>query len=653
MTDEIELNDERADKLADLVQDRYQRAASARSSREVYRTQSVDFWLREAYERFLGKACNNRFNLTRIKAGALYAKVKDMVVNSADAPFVVEATPIPTLSKKQTRQVQEVLERLLGEKLMEAGIVLQDAEGNVWPNYDAVIMADGYTLVPSVAAWLKEQTVEQKQTILTEAGKVAREAIKQVTTLMQDQMLEGGWRDAYLDVLFDVFLYGTGVLRCELRRVQGLKWNGDKLAPSTDDIMTWRHVPVGNCYPSADSESAQEGTYFIERGAMRKQDLFACAQIDWMRQDKIAEAYEQARDNAGWLEREDVEQPQQWADDALVDVLIHEGTVRGDTLMDWLDDDAGIDENAFYDVEAWVLAGVTIGCRVLKHPHGTRSYFSANFQRAGRNFWGIGAGMTLASIEDTLNGLLDDLAQNLELTVAPPIFYDVMAFENADDVTLKKRARIPFNPDPVNRTMQPFFQPRFDSKSGELINLFNWFYRLADDESGIPGLLSGNDRIGGGEATFRGMKMLAASANTLVKAAFLNIDQTMIQPAMQWLWRWNMLNSKEEGIRADVRVVARGAAGLMQKEIADAERADVLPLLMQLIQGAGLPPEETQRIMQYLLQQTMAQGGMPVDELMSDPALALQQAGAVQSLQPATPLPTIGADTDTGGLNVS
>lgn len=653
MTDEIELNDERADKLADLVQDRYQRAASARSSREVYRTQSVDFWLREAYERFLGKACNNRFNLTRIKAGALYAKVKDMVVNSADAPFVVEATPIPTLSKKQTGQVQEVLERLLGEKLMEAGIVLQDADGNVWPNYDAVIMADGYTLVPSVAAWLKEQAVEQKQTILTEAGKVAREAIKQVTTLMQDQMLEGGWRDAYLDVLFDVFLYGTGVLRCELRRVQGLKWNGDKLAPATDDIMTWRHVPVGNCYPSADSESAQEGTYFIERGAMRKQDLFACAQIDWMRQDKIAEAYEQARDNAGWLDREDVEQPQQWADDALVDVLIHEGTVRGDTLLDWLDDDAGIDENAFYDVEAWVLAGVTIGCRVLKHPHGTRSYFSANFQRAGRNFWGIGAGMTLASIEDTLNGLLDDLAQNLELTVAPPIFYDVMAFDNADDVTLKKRARIPFNPDPVNRTMQPFFQPRFDSKSGELINLFNWFYRLADDESGIPGLLSGNDRIGGGEATFRGMKMLAASANTLVKAAFLNIDQTMIQPAMQWLWRWNMLNSKEEGIRADVRVVARGAAGLMQKEIADAERADVLPLLMQLIQGAGLPPEETQRIMQYLLQQTMAQGGMPVDELMSDPALALQQAGAVQSLQPATPLPTIGSDTDTGGLNVS
>lgn len=653
MTDEIELNDERADKLADLVQDRYQRAASTRSSREVYRTQPVDFWLREAYERYLGKACNNRFNLTRIKAGALYAKVKDMVVNSADAPFVVEATPIPTLSKKQTVKVQEVLERLLGEKLMEAGIVLRDADGNVWPNYDAVIMADGYTLVPSVAAWLKEQAVEQKQTILTEAGKVAREAIKQVTTLMQDQMLEGGWRDAYLDVLFDVFLYGTGVLRCELRRVQGLKWNGDKLAPSTDDIMTWRHVPVGNCYPSADSESAQEGTYFIERGAMRKQDLFACAQIDWMREDKIAEAYEQARDNADWLEREDVEQPQQWADDALVDVLIHEGTVRGDTLMDWLDDNAGIDENAFYDVEAWVLAGVTIGCRVLKHPHGTRSYFSANFQRAGRNFWGIGAGMTLASIEDTLNGLLDDLAQNLELTVAPPIFYDVMAFENADDVTLKKRARIPFNPDPVNRTMQPFFQPRFDSKSGELINLFNWFYRLADDESGIPGLLSGNDRIGGGEATFRGMKMLAASANTLVKAAFLNIDQTMIQPAMQWLWRWNMLNSKEEGIRADVRVVARGAAGLMQKEIADAERADVLPLLMQLIQGAGLPPEETQRIMQYLLQQTMAQGGMPVDELMSDPALALQQAGAVQSLQPATPLPTIGADTDTGGLNVS
>lgn len=336
-------------------------------------------------------------------------------------------------------------------------------------------------------------------------------------------------------------------------------------------------------------------------------------------------------------------------------MLIHEGTVRGDKLLDYFGEDGvnNIEENEFYDAEVWVLAGVCIGVKLLKHPNGMRSYFSAQMQRVGRKFWGIGAAMTLRSIEDRLNSWLQDLDDNLELTIAPPIFYNATVFDDASDITLKKRAAIPFNSDLGLNVGQPFHQVKLDSKSNEILSLFNWAYRLADDESGIPGFLSGNDRLYGGESTFRGMKMLAASSNMLIKDAFLNIDQTMIQPVVEYLWRWNMLYSDDKTIKADAKVTARGASGLMQKEIADAERTDVLPIIMQLVQAAGLESGVASNIMTYLLRQTMEQGGLPVNELITDGFAAAEQTAAVQSLRPATPMPTIGQDQNIGGLNVS
>ena len=653
--EELNLDTQQQDSFADFIMQRYFRAEAGRRLYCPYDNITVDGWLHTCFAQYRKSDTNHNMNLTRIKVGALHAKVKDMVINAADAPFTIEPTPIPVLSKEQNEQVTKSVEDILGQKLIEGGIVVMDDDGNIWPDYSRIVNPATYEIEGSVAKWLDGVIAEQKQTMQIEATKIASKAAKHVTRLMQDQMLEGGWRDSYLDCLFDIFLYGTGVLRMEQRRVQSLKWSGDNMAPSTDDIITWRHVPIRNCYPSPDSEDAQTGSYFIELGAMRKQDLLAAAQVSWIDEVRLHEAMEKAGEDYFWIgnygNSDKFNSP--WDQDSLVDVLIHEGTVQGAELLDWFEGKpAKIKEEEFYDIEAWVLAGIVIGCRILKHPHMTRTYFSANFQKVSRNFWGIGAGMTLSSLEGWLNKYLDDLHENMELTVAPPIFYDADMFISPENITLSKRAKIPFNPDAMGgNSRAPFYQVHFESKSAELINLINWLYRMADDESGIPGLLSGNDQLSGGEATFRGMKMLAASANTLIKDAFLNIDQTMIQPAMEALWRWNMLNSKDKSIKADTVVVARGAAGLMQREIADAERADVLPVLLQLVQAAQLPPDQAQRIMNYLLQQTMLQGGIPVDELIPNFEAAAEQSNVVQSLEPATPQPTIGADQNTGGLS--
>lgn len=680
--DELELEG-----LAEIIRQRYYDAKADRSN-TFFDGKSVDEWLDEAYKRYTANFNNADFQLIRIKTDVVHAKVKDMSVGSIDAPFVVKPTPIPELSKEQTQAIQLDLETKLAEKLVQEGIIIVDENGDIKPRFDAVM--DGSRMLPDAAEWLRKQAKAQKKSHQYEAGRIAGEAAAAATTVMLDKMAEGEWKQANLDADFDDFLYGTGCIKEEIKQVKQLTWVGDKFKETTKNQIVWRHVPIHNCYPSPDSEDAQNGTYFIEIVKMRKQDLLACKSIEWFDDDAIEEAYDEASINPEWLS-DNPEQGEGWHDDALVDVIIHQGTVSGDTLNEFFGAGEGdsnyTDPYSFVDIEAYVLADVVIGCRIMNYPYGRRTYYSSNYKSAGKSFWGIGLAMLLANREDKLNEYERDIHINLDRTISPPIFYNIGMFDDPSDVSsgLEGRGKvIPFSADPTlagGVPNSPYYQVQFPSKTAELTSLFGRDYRLADDESGIPSLLSGNSDLRGGEATFRGMKLLAATSNIIIKSYFHNKDETRIQPAMQNLWYYLMLNEDNETIKADAKVVARGTAGLMQQEIANAERLEALPIISQLLSASTLDDEKKGNIIDYLLRETMAAGGLPASQLMTDPAVVQEQRDTVQSARPsvtdeggaaamnaaagagvgavadimgspmpATPMPTIGDDQNQGGL---
>lgn len=658
-TDELgldELDEYEVEGLADIIRQRYNDAKASRGD-TFFGGKSIDEWLDEAYKRYTANNENGHFNLVRIKTDVIHAKVKDMTVGSIDAPFVIKPTPIPELSKKQTKAIQLDLETKLAEKLVQEGIIIVDENGDIKPRFEAVM--DGSKMLPSAAEWLRNQALEQKKSQQYEAGRIASEAASNATTLMLDKMAEGRWKQANLDADFDDFLYGTGCIKEEIKQVKQLKWVGDKFKETTKNQIVWRHVPIHNCYPSPDSEDAQNGTYFIEVVKMRKQDLLACKEIEWFDSDKIEEAYDETCVNPEWLS-DNPEQDSGWGDDAMVDVIIHQGTVSGDTLNDYFNASEG-DSNytnpySFVDIEAYVLSDIVIGCRIMNHPYGHRTYYSSNYKSAGKSFWGIGLAMLLAHREDKLNSYERDLHINLDRTISPPIFYNIGMFDDPADVSsgLDGRGKmIPFSADPTLANgvpNAPYYQVQFISKTAELTSLFGRDYRLADDESGIPSLLSGNSDLKGGESTFRGMKLLAATSNIIIKSYFHNKDETRIQPAMQNLWYYLMLNEDDESIKADAQVVARGTAGLMQQEIANAERLESMPVINQLLGASTLSDEQKAQVVDYLLRETMIAGGLPASQLMTDPAVAREQIDTINSARPATPLPTMGADDNQGGL---
>ncbi len=296
-----ELEEEQLEGLAELIKKRFDNAKSARNE-TFFADKSIDEWLKESYDRYTANHCNTHFNLVRIKVDVVHAKVKDMTIGSIDAPFVIKPTPIPELSKAQTESIQLDLEDTLAKKLLANGIVIIEENGEIKPNFDIIRdEKNPLKIIPEAGEWLREQAKLQKKSQQFEAGRIASESAENATVYMLDQLHEGYWKQANLDADFDDFLYGTGCIKEEEKLVSTLKWEKGKLVESTKNRITYRHVPIHNCYPSPDSEHAQKGTYFIEVAKMRKQDLWACTQIDWFDEDRLKEAFAEANENRDWL----------------------------------------------------------------------------------------------------------------------------------------------------------------------------------------------------------------------------------------------------------------------------------------------------------------------------------------------------------------
>jgi hypothetical protein len=124
----------------------------------------------------------------------------------------------------------------------------------------------------------------------------------------------------------------------------------------------------------------------------------------------------------------------------------------------------------------------------------------------------------------------------------------------------------------------------------ELIEGATYFYKLADDISGIPAYVMGNPQVQGGGRTLGGLSMLMGNAAKGIKAVALHIDEDVIEPTVTDYYNYNMLTSDDPDIKADAKVIARGASGLLQRELAQSKMTDILQLLTPYA-TAPLPPQ--------------------------------------------------------------
>jgi hypothetical protein len=315
----------------------------------------------------------------------------------------------------------------------------------------------------------------------------------------------------------------------------------------------------------------------------------------------------------------------------LIDAFQFWGSVQGKLLLDWgMSEEEIPDPLAEYPIEAWLIGTWIIKAVINPDPLGRKPYYKASYEEVPGAFWGNSVADLCRDTQDICNAAARALVNNMSLSSGPQIVYNIDRLPAGENVTQIFPWKIwQVTSDPINGSQPPvqFFQP--DSRANELMAVYEKFANLADEYTGIPRYMTGGNPTGGAGRTASGMSMLMTNAGKSIKQVIANVDENVIKPCIDRLYYYNMRYSDDPDLKGDVRIQARGAASLMEKEAAQQRRNEFL--------GVALNSPVAQQVMGMegvaeLLRQAARTLDMNVD-LIVPPKHVIQQKEAEMQAQ--------------------
>lgn len=531
--------------------------------------------------------------LSSLKARAGAAWINDILLNAQDKPWTISPTPLPELPDWMKEQIVQQLET----EIMQLGI----ADVNQ----------------------IKLRARDLKDSAYQDAQDDSQHACENMEHLINEQLLDGGWRTAFGEFIEDLMVFPTAIIRAPIvENVKQIVWERNKTKVVSKPLMRQRRIDPFDAFPSPDSTTTQNGHYFIERARLTPETVHSCIGIPGFREDAIRFVLEHYPN--GYIERttEDSERRRlEYRETPLLetrtlDTLIYNGKVKGSKLLEH-----GVlvdDPQQQYECEVWSIANWCIKAVLNPHPTGLRPVYSTSYKKNNGAFWGESPISLLFDTERSYNSFIRSALKNAAYSSGPVGEVDTGRLGDDEKPSeVQPYSLYHTNPDMTGTAGgAPAFH--FHDIPNHIQNLLEgatYFYKLADDISGIPAYVMGNPQVQGGGRTLGGLSMLMGNAAKGIKSVALHIDKDVIEPIVQMYYDYNMLTSDDPDIKADAKVIARGASGLLQRELAQSKMTDLLQLLTPYAQMQEAPPNTTvvpQEFMQQFISEIVKSTGLNI-----------------------------------------
>ncbi|EJC1635192.1 hypothetical protein MX803_003211 [Escherichia coli] len=605
---EVEVPKKAHDPLANVTAQRWNAAVQWRA-REQIGGKSLRTVLRECYEQREGILSSEDaeiadelgidiyVNISALKVSALTSWLRDLLLNTPELPFVISPTPIPDLSEKAR---MEVLNKVKMELYAAGGF-----------------QGDLLSLIRSV----KFQQLEKER-------QYAEVACNNMSRLIKDQCMEGGFQEAFLKTITDFATYPFAVFHGPVpTMVTQMEWSGSSLTPKDKIQFQFRPISVFDFYWSPDSRNAQEGTGIFIREQVTKQDLYKCLGMkSYIKANvqKVLEATISKTQNLKWMSR-NPEQPDTigsgWGNGETLDVLRHYGMFSGKELKKY--GITGIDDDQFYDACISMVGQYTIQAFILPNPHvGIRPVYTASFETAADRIPGFSICQKLRDVERAYMNTLRFLMTNEGLSAGPfgEVDYSrIQRYMNPEDIgRITALTLHPVDPDMSAGGHPAYKLQHIPSNMGAYLNCAQFFMDLADRVTQIPAAIHGEPVGTGANRTFRGMAMLYGNAIKPIQSAVGNMDVGIFRPLGTLMYNYNMQYSDDESVKGDAKIIAQGATGLISKEVAKQNAFDTLQLVATM--GSAAQGAINPGIMKWAVENALKASGVPVDELEAIPA---------------------------------
>ncbi len=556
--------------------------------------------------------------LTSVKCRAAENWIFEVMFPPGERNFSLKATPIPEISP-------DVAEAMEEELMLQAAEAMQ-----IDPTM--VIMPEE---VESVAEELKER-------LLDKFREDAAERAKKMEDLIEDQFAEAGFRQVLKEHIKDVVTFRAGILKGPVflrKRVLEYKRINGRMIPhiSTKVIPFYQRVSPFDIYPSPNSRGIQDG-YLFERHKLTVKSLIEMKGVEGYRGDVIDEIIENygQKGKRNWLlndqERANLESRNNefLTAEGTIDVLEYSGGVIGKDLIDW-----GLnveDPTRYYEANVWFVGHYIFKAVLNDDPLGQRPYSKSCFEEIPGSFWGWGVPDLMRDTQDMCNGAARALANNMALSSGPQVEVNRSRLSTHEDIEGVSPWKIWFTKTDEFGSNEPAI--RFHDVPNNaylLMQVYDFYSRLADDHTGIPAYTYGNAKVGGAGRTSSGLSMLMTAASRGIKGVIANIDRTLIE-VVKRTYDYNMRFHPDESVKGDVNIVASGSKSLIAKEQQQIRKTEFLAATNNPVDNQIMGLEGRAE----LLRDILATMDVNVDKIIPETPGNMPMQGAVPMQAPQT-----------------
>ena len=637
-SEQSSIDDYQTNNIIPYIEGRFKRA-------EEYRNQDEQRWL-SAYRNYRGiygpdvqftEAEKSRvfIKVTKTKTLAAYQQLESIMFANNKFPLTVDPTELPegvvsdvNFDPKEPDQIKE---SEVDEQVSPYGF-----------KGDGKELAKGATsktlgeMLGPLTDKLKDISGLRNGTGMTPTAitfSPAMVAAKKMQKKIQDQLEESNASKHLRNTAFEMALFGTGVMKGPFAV--------DKEYPHWDEEGTYNptiktvpqvsHVSVWNFYPDPDANNMDEAQYVIERHKMSRSQLRQLKRRPFFRDNVIDDAIKLGENY----------NKEFWEDD-LSDYAPEYGVERYEVLEYWgmvdVDflEEQGVDiPSELSDVDelqanVWVCNGKLLRMVINPFKPARIPYHAAPYELNPYSFFGVGIAENMDDTQTLMNGFMRMAVDNAVLSGNLLIEIDETNLVPGQDLSLY--------PGKVFRRQggapgQAIFGTKFPNVSGENLQLFDKARVLADESTGFPSFAHGQTGVTGVGRTASGISMLMGAAQGSIKSVVKNIDDYLLRPLGEGLFRFNMQFDFDPDIKGDLEVKARGTESLMANEV----RSQRLTQFMQIAAAPSLAPFTK---FDYIIREIAKSLDLDPDKVtnnMNEAALQAEMMKGFQQEQPPQP----------------
>ena len=508
--------------------------------------------------------------LTAMKCRAAEAWIKDIILPAGERPWSLAPSEVPELPDNIEREIERTV-------TLETATVMR-AQG-----IDAV--------TPEQIA---QRLQEIKENVRKERVEQAEKTIELLSHRIEDELVPGGYYDALEEFIIDFVTFPAAFIKGPIiKRKKTLVWQ-EGVDGAWEPVVAeklfrcYERVSPFDMYPSPGARSLQDG-YLCERIRLRRLQLVEMmGSPGWSQLAIRGVLYDYQtgyfRDDnmllVGDYERSVAEgRPQEFNDpDPPLTGWIFNGPIRGRLLLDWgLSPKEVPDPLLDYEAVVVLFGRWVVMARLNPHPLGRRLYYSASFSPTNDSVWGEGVPQLMRDTQRVCNAAARALVNNMGIASGPQVEAQMDRLLKGQDVTRlwpwkvwqTKESRMPHGKPALN-----FYQPNLLADA--LLAVYEFFFKQASEQSGIPAYMYGNERVGGAGRTASGLSMLLNSATKTLKNVVGYIDRNIIKPTIKEHWTQIMLYDNDIEKWGDIEVVARASEYLVVQEQLQLRRTEFL-----------------------------------------------------------------------------